>query len=244
MHLHRPKFTIRSLMIAVAIVAGLLALPGGYREVAAVLTLPCLALYTARRLLAGGHRRLAANIFWSLAIPVNVLFAACCAYPGMISVFLIFIWLFVIMPTLVGFGATWAVLATRRAEVPRHSHQLAWMWVVVLAVMPGVTALTVWPFRLRFLTARSALERIADQIEAGQSVTFPQDAGLFSVVASRVDAQTGGVALLIDPNPNGPSGFVRHKDPLITGKYGCFRPIRGDWWHVGLGDGWCYHEED
>jgi hypothetical protein len=71
MHLRRAQFTIRSLMIAVVIVAGLLARPDELRGVAAVLSLPCLGLFTAWRLLLGGHRRLAATCFWSLAIPVN-----------------------------------------------------------------------------------------------------------------------------------------------------------------------------
>ena len=243
MHLRRAQFTIRSLMIAVVIVAGLLARPDELRGVAAVLSLPCLGLFTAWRLLLGGHRRLAATCFWSLAIPVNVLYLALCAVPGMLSVALFFIWLFVIMPMLVGFGAVWSVLVARRGRVTHHSRQSAWMWVIALAVMPGVTAWTVWPFRLRFLTARSALERVADQIAAGQAVSFPQTAGTFRLAASRFDSETGGVALLIDPNPNGPSGFVRHNGAL-AGLYGCHRPIRGDWWHVGLGGGWCYHEED
>ena len=84
-HHCRAQFTIRSLMIAVVIVAGLLALPDELRGIAAVLSLPCLALFTAWRLLVGGHRRLAATCFWSLAIPVNVLCVALCASPGMLS---------------------------------------------------------------------------------------------------------------------------------------------------------------
>jgi hypothetical protein len=243
MHFSRAQFTIRSLMIAVVIVAGLLALPSGLREVAGVVSLPCLALFMAWRLLKGGHRRLAAICFWSLALPVNVLFAALCASPGILSVGLFFVWSFAVMPTLAGFGATWAVLEARRGRGPTLSRRLAWMCVIALAVMPGVTASTVWPFRLQFLAARFTLERVADQIEAGQTVSFPLSAGPFQLVGSRVDPQTGGVALLTDLNPNGPSGFVRHKSSL-TGPYDCFRPIRGDWWHVVLGGGWCYHEED
>jgi hypothetical protein len=243
MHLRSAQFTIRGLMIAVVIAAGLLALPGGWREVAAVLSLPCLALFAARRLLRGGHRRLAAITFWGLAIPVNVLFAALCASAGMHSFVLFVMWLFVVLPTLAVFGATWAVLATRRGKISRPRRRWAWMWVIALAVMPGVTSGTVWPFRLRFLTARPALERLADQVEAGQFVSFPQDAGTFRLAASRVGTRTEGVALLIDPNPGGPSGFVRHKGPF-DGPYNCYDPIRGDWWHVELGGGWCYHEED
>ncbi len=134
-------------MIAVAILAGILALPGGLREVAPLLSIPCLSLIASRRLLLGGHRRLAAIVFWGLAIPVNVLFAFFCTSAGMLSFGLVLIFLFVIMPTLAAFGATWAVLATRREGVPHHSRRLAWMWVFALMVMLGVTAWTVWPFR-------------------------------------------------------------------------------------------------
>jgi hypothetical protein len=243
MHLHRTQFTIRSLMIAVVIVAGLLALPDGLRIVAVLLSLPFLALYSAGRLLEGGYRRLAAIGFWGLAIPVNVVFAACCASPGMLSFGLFILWLVLILPTLAGFGATWAILETRWEGDSHPLCRLAWTWVIALAVMPGVTAWTVWPFRLKFLTARSALERVADQVEAGQAVAFPQEAEPFRLAGSRVDSQSRGVALLIDPDPAGPSGFVRHRGSL-TGQYSCFRPIRGDWWHLGLGGGWCYHEED
>jgi hypothetical protein len=243
MHLHRAQFTIGSLMIAVVVVAGLLALPRGLREVTAVLSLPLLAVYSAGRLLDGGHRRLAAISFWGLAIPVNVLFAVFCASPGMLSVGLSFLWLFVIMPTLAAFGATCAVLETRWGGGPHPLWRLAWTWVIALVLMPGVTAWTVWPFRLKFLTARSALERVADRVEAGHAVAFPQNAGPFRLAASRVDSQSQGVALLIDPDPGAPGGFVRHMGSL-TGPYSCFRPIRGDWWHLRLGGGWCYHEED
>ena len=227
MHLHHTQFTIRSLMIAVVIVAGMLALPGGWREVAAVLLLPCLALFTAWRLLVGGHRRLAAIAFWSLAIPVNVLFAALCAsvresYPQVYSSY----GYSSFCPRWLGSGPHGPCWRRGGAEVPRPSRQWAWMWVIALAVMPGVTAWTVWPFRLEFLAARSALERVADQIAAGQAVSFPQSAGPFRLAASRVDPQTGGVALLIDPNPNGPGGFVRHKVSL-TGPYNCHARSEG-----------------
>jgi hypothetical protein len=71
MHLRRAQFTIRSLMIAVVIVAGLLALPDELRGVAAVLSLPCLGLFTAWRLLLGGHRRLAAKSLASVGLDVG-----------------------------------------------------------------------------------------------------------------------------------------------------------------------------
>ncbi len=84
---------------------------------------------------------------------------------------------------------------------------------------------------------------MADQVAAAQAISCPQSVSPFRLASSRFDSETGGVAVLIDPDPNGPSGFVRHT-VFLTGPYGCFDPIRGDWWHVGLGGGWCYHEED
>jgi hypothetical protein len=237
------RFTIRGFMIAIAILAGVLALPGGWREVGAALSLLWLALFAARRILVAGNRRLAATVFASLAIAANVLCVCVCASPGMESFVMFMLWLFILLPTLGGFGAVWVVLATRGGVGPHRSRRLAWAWVMALAVMPGVTCWSAWPFRLRFLSAKPALEHLADQIEARQAVSFPQHAGSFRIVASRGGPGTGGVALLIDPNPSGPSGFVRHKDAL-AGQYACFSPIRGDWWHVALGSGWCYHEED
>jgi hypothetical protein len=136
------------------------------------------------------------------------------------------------------------VLAAQQQMGGSHSWSSSvWKWVIVLSLMPGVTAYTLWPFRLEFLTVRSTLERLADQVAAGQAVSSPRSAGPFQLVASAVDSEAGGVALLIDPNPSGPSGFVRHKN-YTKGPYDCFRPIRGDWWHMELGGGWCYHEED
>lgn len=243
MQLPRIQFTIRRLMVAIAIAAVLIAMPGGLRVFAAAVSLPCLAIYAARRIAMGGHRALAAIAFWGLAIPVNCLYAACCTSPGMFSWGLFLLWIPLIVPTLAGFGATWAALEARRGGGHCPSCRTARALVFALAVMPGVTSWTVWPFRLRFLAARSALDRVADQLGAGRAVPFPRDAGPFRLAASRVDPQSRGVALLIDPDPNGPSGFVRHENPL-AGPYGCFRPIRGDWWHLGLGGGWCYHEED
>ena len=102
-----------------------------------------------------------------------------------------------------GFGVVWADLVTRPGAVPQRSNWWAWLGVIALTVLPGLTSFTLWPFQLRFLAARAALERLADQVEAGQSISFPQYAGPFRLVGSKVNTQTWGVALLLDPNPGG-----------------------------------------
>lgn len=238
------QFTIRTLMIAAAIIAGLLALPDEWRVVAAALALPCLALVAARRLLLRGRRQLAGACFWVLAIGVNILFAVSCIAPeGYLLGLLVLVWLSTLLPTLAGFGATWATLATRDVAAARRSPSRIWLSVIALTVMPAATAWTVWPLRVAFLAARPALDRLADRVAAGRAPASPRWAGPFQVLRSAVDPATGNVGLMIDPNPNGPTGFVRH-GRRGTGPSDCFAPFRGDVLHVELADGWCYHEED
>ena len=92
---------------------------------------------------------------------------------------------------------------------PSLSEAAAWLSVGVLALLPLFTLLTLWPLRLGFAASRPALEHIADQVAAGQTITYPQQVGLFRIAGSVVDPSSGSVGLLIDPNPNGYTGFVR-----------------------------------
>jgi hypothetical protein len=241
------RFTIRGFMIAVLVIAVLLALPGEWRVAVATLSpllLPCLAVVTAQRLLLRGRRRPAGICFWVPAVLVNLLFAVLCIDPGsLLPAVLFLVGVCVVMPTLAGFGVAWAILATRIGVAARRSPAVAWLSVIVLAVMPVATAWTLWPFRLVFLTAKPSMERLANQVASGKAVGSPRWVGPFRVAGSAVDPATGNVALLIDPNPNGPTGFIRDMGGRSV-PYDCFRPIRGDWLHVDLGGGWCYHEED
>ena len=99
------------------------------------------------------------------------------------------------------------------------------------------------PLRLAFWGAEPALGRLADQVVAGRPIGYPRRVGPFRIVGSRVDAASGAVGLLIDPDPSGPTALVRNPSPR-PGPFGCYRPIRGDVIDVRLGDGWCYHVED
>jgi hypothetical protein len=60
MQLLRARFTIRSLMIVVAIVGGLLAVPLGFAVIVLVGCIPCLAVMGSQWLVFRGHRRFAA----------------------------------------------------------------------------------------------------------------------------------------------------------------------------------------
>ncbi len=239
----RVRFTIRGLMIAVIVAALAMALPGASRVVVAALGVPCLALFAARWLFWRGRRRIAGFCFWGPGLVANVLYIALTIVPGEYMPFLLGIaWFVLVGPSLAGFGVTWAILGAAEG-VSRRRSALAWCSVFLLSIMPYVTAATVWPLRLAFLAARPALERLADRVAAGKPVTYPRSVGPFRVAAASVDPASGNIALMIDPDPNGPRGFVRTR-PRQDGRSGCFRPIRGDVSHISLDRGWCYHEED
>jgi hypothetical protein len=238
------RFTIRGLMIAVAIMAGLLALPGGLSVLGAALCFTALALYTAWRLQTRGQRRLVGFCFGSLALLTNVSYTALCIAPEFARLVLLFlVWLLVLGPSLSEFGIAWANLVARQISASPRPNGTAWLLVFALTIIPAVTVLTVWPLRLGFLMARPALESLADQVAAGQPVPGPRWVGPFRVARLKVDSGTGNVGLMIYPYPNGPVGLVRDggrgsRPPR------CYSPFRGDWLDLRLGYGWCYHDED
>jgi hypothetical protein len=235
------RLTIRSLMIAVVVVAGVLAIPPGYREPAAALTFACVAPLAARWLLSKGGRRLAASCFWALAILANVLFVVLCIVPSAyLPMLLCYGWFFFLLPSLLVFGFTWATLASREVLATQLSRSATWISVAALTALPPFTGLSLWPLHLAFLMAKPALERQADQVAAGQAVTYPTKLGLFWIAGSALDPASGNVGLMIDPDPNGPTAFVR----VNSVQHGCPVPVRGDVLHVWLGNRWCYHIED
>jgi hypothetical protein len=243
MELPLQRFTIRGLLIAIAVIAGVLAIPDPWRVIALALSIPCLSLLYGRWLHAHGLIGMAGFCFWTSAIFINVLYVVASICPELHLLLLCMAWFVLVLPTLAGFGIAWSRLTSARDGDRRQSSSRAWLSVFALTLLPLVTAGTAWPFQLRFLMAKPALERLADGVAAGQAMTNPQWAGPFRIAGSAVDPASGNVCLMIDTKPNGPSGFVRNRETR-SGLYGCFRPIRGDWYHLTLVGGWCYHEED
>jgi hypothetical protein len=233
------RFTIGTLMIAVAVVAVLLALSNVWGVIAVVLSIPCLALIGSHWLLFRGHRRAAGIVFWGLAIFINALYLVSRITPADCFAVPLFLSWPVIAPMIVGPGVAWARLATREGAVPRRSGPAARLSVYGLAMLPLLTLWTLWPLHVAFAISRPSLDRLADQVAAGKAVGFPRQAGLFRVRGAAVDRASGNVGLMIDP---GHIGFVR----LGTGsRPGAAGPI--DWSGniiIEVGSGWSYHEED
>ncbi len=228
-------------MIAVAVVAVLCALPEGWGWIVSAFLLTGLIIIGTQWILFRGHRKLAARGFFAVAVLSNLLYAWSCMTPDLyLEVLLFFGWMLWVLPAITGLGVDWIVLSERRQVVPRPTGP-RWLLVAVLGLLPPFTVMSSWPLHLSFLAARSRLEHLADQVAAGKAVTFPQWAGPFRLAGSRVDPASGSVALLIDPHPSGPTGFVREASggransaPLIVGS---------DLW-IKLVGAWSYRQED
>ncbi len=217
-------------------------LPDGLGLIVLACGLPCLAIIGAQWLEFRGDRHLAAIGFWTLATLTNFLYAASCVAPDVFLLGPLFLgWLIIVAPTVGALGRAWARLATRKGAAPRRSHAAAWLSVIALCLLPLVTLLTFWPLRLGFLLVRPGLDRLADQVAAGKATGFPQWVGPFRVARSTVDPVSGNVGLMIDPNPNGPTGLVRVRPFIPPNRNG---PFRWDDLLVDLGWGWEYREED
>jgi hypothetical protein len=147
----RPRFTIRSLMIIVAVVAALLAPLKGWIGLAItlVLAMPLFAHLGVSWLVFRGERRVAALAFWGAATLINVVYAVLCMRPNRDLVMpLCLIWLFFIAPTLISCGVAWGFLATRPSAIPRRPALPVWLAVALLTVMPVLAPLTFWPRHL------------------------------------------------------------------------------------------------
>ncbi|MFI5456748.1 MAG: hypothetical protein ACHRXM_14980 [Isosphaerales bacterium] len=246
MRLAYPRFTIRTLMIVVAISAGILALYqtfGGPGLLMACFGLSYIGLIGVLWSMFRGFRRLSALCFGIAAALANVgCFLVCVYRQGIDRVLLMsLVWL-VPIPIMLGAGVAWAVNATHRNAVPRRSALVAWPLVLGLGLAPLPIMLTRWPLRLAFELSRPALERLADRVAAGQRLAAPEWAGIFYVVGSAVDPASGNVGLIIDSAPTGRSGFVRVGRGIFPDR------IRGPFYNLNvyerLGGRWSYQTED
>jgi hypothetical protein len=237
------QFTIRRLMLAVAVLAGFMAVPFDWKVIGLVVIIPTVALLGANWLFLRSRRRLAAIWFGVVATVTNLLYVVACTMPSSYLLPPLFlVWFLTFAPAIAGLGIAWAYLATRNNEPPTRSPTLAWLLVIFVTGAPLVTLCTLWPLHLFFLGARPALETLADKAASGQPLIGPRWIGAFRLTGSTVDTATGEVVLFVDSNPNGPTGFVRGAGGPAAG--GPSTLIRGSNASVHLGGQWWYREDE
>jgi hypothetical protein len=206
----RVRFTIRSLMAFVALACVILSQRSDTAVILTVCALPGLALCSARWLWLRGRRQGAAVCFLTLAISTNAFYAACCVIPShLLRVVLCVAWMFLVIPTLVGFGVVWAALAPSESRHSSNSPAVAWLCVILLTTIPLLTLWTLWPLRFAFAFAKPSIELLADQTAVGGAISFPCSVGLLRVVGSSVDPATGNVRITLMSDHNGRYGFLR-----------------------------------
>ena len=238
----RARFTILSLMMAVAAVAILLAAADGLRGIVLVLAVTFLALFGVRWVLLQDQREIASLGFWVLVVFANVLYAAACIVPTSTYFGILFLlWFVMIMPAIFGQGMDWVKRSTHGKSVPNRTGHPALLLVMFLAMFPGVTLLTYWPLHLAFLVARPRLENLADRVDAGSAVVAPVRVGYFQIVDSAVDPLSGNVGLITNPVRHGRTGLVRVRPGTPPDARG---PIAGSRLDVSLGGGWRYRQQD
>ena len=232
------RFTIGNLMIAIAIVAGMLALPAVWRWIVIVLAIPFLSWVGACWLVSRRLRRLAGYGFWAMAIVTNLLAVLFCIAPRPSSYANVCLGLVVdAIPTIAALGWAWVRLSTRDDAVARQAREAAGLSVFLLAMLPILTLWTLWPLHLAFLAVRPRMDRLADRVAAGKTVGFPRRVGVFWVVDSSVEPVSHYPGLLIRANRYAGPGFVRVYPGTTPNTHDTIVGLTFD---VYLGGGWWF----
>jgi hypothetical protein len=144
----------------------------------------------------------------------------------------------VVLPVALGCGVEWARIETKPDSMARR---LAWAFVLVVCLVPMTMIANLWPLRLAFLLSRPALNAMADRVAAGKPVVEQEQAGWYEVVRSNFDPLTGEVALIIDDDPAGRSGFLRLAPGHSSQQSALFTNLN---FNLYLDDRWRYQNED
>jgi hypothetical protein len=242
MRLPRVRFTIRHLMLAVAVVASSLFLLRTLGGPLFAFVLAALMLAFASWLPARARLKRPALWFAISAIVTNGGVAVLCVYfRNMVGMLGMALGSFYGISVVLGLGVTWAAEATRRDANPRRSPLVAWASVLALSIAPLTMTVTSWPFRLAFLISRPALDRLANQVAAGKALRRAEWAGLYLVFDTDLDARSGNIGLIIRQDPSGRSGFVRLGPGTPPNHYGPLFNLDID---EHIGGRWQFQEED
>lgn len=200
---------IQHLMILVALLAVLLAMPREWYGPSAMVLFPPACLLMAHRIVKRGYRQLAMIGFLVVGIAINVAYAVFCIMPDRYLLLALAIaWPILVAPAILGLGVPWTILSARGSPERRHANPVPGLLVLAMLVFPLLTLGTHWPLRLAFLAARPALARLARGGGYSSFQSAPQRAGLFRIREKHVDG-TGNDVLILDTYYLG-QGFMIH----------------------------------
>ena len=143
-----------------------------------------------------------------------------------------------VTPILIGAGVAWWQAGRRSGDKVGLP---GWM-LLILVSLPLSMPATRWPFHLAFNMVRPELIRLAAQVAAGKPVALPRQVGIYTIVAVHLDPDhPASCALLLDINPNGPTGFVRWTGD--TNPKPTLKIVPSDY-AICLGKGWAFWSEE
>jgi hypothetical protein len=104
--------------------------------------------------------------------------------------------------------------------------------IAICFVLTVCTLFTGWPMRITVGLSSSALDRLADQVEAGNAPPAPVRAGLFTIKQTRM--KYGANVILQLDEPYGEQLFLRLRRGYVSQQVnlGFAWHLQGDWYYV------------
>ena len=207
--MHFPRFTIRRLMIVIAVTGlalGLLQLHLGTGFILFYASVLFVLAWSFVRI----QPNLATRAFIPAAILLDLSLIGEFAYMPLFHKSLSFVGSLALLPIVPALGLAWII--TREGRAARFKAAL----IVVAAISVAASVLmTHWPLRLAFYVSSPALNRLADRVEAGGTLSRPEWAGLYRIYSVQ-PFTSGDLMLRVNPTKGQMAGFMR-KSGLAKG---------------------------
>jgi hypothetical protein len=125
----------------------------------------------------------------------------------------------------------WVNMIKTRSGYSDLHRALALIIVVVFSV---VVAVTNWPLKLTFSLVEDDIEALAQRVDAGERIEYPQRVGVFTIYGAGI--RSGTVYLITSPSGHDweVEGLARHAEGEGFNL----------WSSTSLGDKWSYVSED
>ncbi|TWT58302.1 hypothetical protein KOR42_16760 [Thalassoglobus neptunius] len=107
--------------------------------------------------------------------------------------------------------------------------------IVFSALMIASVAFLNWPLKLAFAASQNDFERVAKQLDDGETVQAPIQIGLFNVAKAEVN-RNGVICFWTDDDPSGATGFV-NGDESVGEEFNL-------WSQCGVARDWQFLSED
>ena len=121
-----------------------------------------------------------------------------------------------------------------------RSKRILWVCVVAASFVPLTIVAEHWPLRIAFRVSERQLNDMAAKCKSNSHIELPYNAGFFAIEKCIINDSRTCVALLLDDDPAGRTGFVKYDLPFRGSKH----ILRNLNYNIKVSDGWYYQNED